>query len=98
MQTLRKARVADTTIASRLVVISEDGFLKGLGLESHRQTLSPLYSTTTLTELLGVSRERVMAWVKAGLIKPAATEHGGGTLISARSPRPKRSASCALAA
>ena len=75
-QMLRQARVLTRRRHTPLIVISEDRFLAELGLEAHRQTVSPQYSTTTLTELLGVSRERVVAWVKAGLIKPAATQLG----------------------
>jgi len=35
-----------------------------------------LFSTARLTELLGVSRERIRAWVKAGLVVPVAETHG----------------------
>src|SRR5581483_12290176 len=34
------------------------------------------YSVETLTEILDVSRERLRAWVLAGLIEPARVEHG----------------------
>jgi hypothetical protein len=38
-----------------------------LGLDDYRKGIC----TVSLTEALGLSRERIVAWVKAGLIEPA---------------------------
>jgi tetratricopeptide (TPR) repeat protein len=38
--------------------------------------LERTYSTTMLADVLEVSRDRITAWVKAGLLKPNYTEHG----------------------
>jgi len=75
-ETLRKARVMIKKGGARLKILPEEKFLAELGLESHRQLVSPQYTTQTLTELLGIARERIVAWVRAGLIKPASTENG----------------------
>jgi tetratricopeptide (TPR) repeat protein len=61
---------------SDLVVLSEERFLDGLGLESARENVHRLYPIAALTELLKVSRERIRAWVKAGLITPTQTNGG----------------------
>ncbi len=61
-------------LASSVRVMTEDDFLAALGLDhpgNHQ-----LHSISSITESLGVPRERIAAWVKAGLIKPAYTEHG----------------------
>ena len=74
--TLREARIATERNGSHLTILSEEQFLDGLGLEAERESVHRLYTLAALTELLKVSRERIRAWVKAGLITP--TETGGG--------------------
>jgi tetratricopeptide (TPR) repeat protein len=65
-----------------VAVIGERDLVQGLGLgqtcppDEQDQADKQLFTTARLTELLGVSRERVRSWVKAGLIVPAKTEHG----------------------
>jgi tetratricopeptide (TPR) repeat protein len=64
-----------------VIVIGERDLVTGLGLEKtcpkeQDQAEQQLFTTARLTELLGVSRERVRSWVKAGLIVPTKTEHG----------------------
>lgn len=77
----------DTRAKSGLPVLGEREFLAALGLnpttttaepetQDHPQTEPQLFSTARLTELLEVSRERIRAWVKKGLIEPVKTEHG----------------------
>ena len=73
---LRKTRIMQRREGARTVVVSEDGFLQALGLEQYRQSVHPLYTTATLCEVLGVAAERVRAWVKAGLLRPAETRDG----------------------
>ncbi len=75
-QPLSRARAGNPRRQSRVTVLPEEDFLSGLGLNSHLQSVHPLYSTSTLTEILEVSRERVRAWVQAGLIRPAKVDHG----------------------
>jgi tetratricopeptide (TPR) repeat protein len=63
-----------------LVVLSEKQFASAMGLDQQcpepTEEQQQLFSTARLTELLGVARERIRAWVKAGLIVPTKTEHG----------------------
>jgi Flp pilus assembly protein TadD len=62
--------------AAGVTLIGESQFVERLGLDQHAKNLHQLFSTATLTHLLDISRERIRAWVKAGLVKPASTEHG----------------------
>jgi tetratricopeptide (TPR) repeat protein len=73
---LRMARVMQRRGGRRITVLPEEQFLAGLGLESHREHVRRLYTTAMLTAVLDVSRESVRAWVRAGLISPAATVSG----------------------
>jgi tetratricopeptide (TPR) repeat protein len=60
----------------RTLVVSEERFLSVLGIEPEDRREPQLYTTATLGELLGISRERLRAWVNAGLIRPARHEQG----------------------
>lgn len=71
---LRRARLLQRRRNSSLVILSEDQFMGALGVGS--VNVHELFSLATLTETLQVSRERVRAWVRAGLVKPAKIEHG----------------------
>ena len=73
---LRQVRNLIRNERSRIRVISEEQFLSALGLESYRQNVQRLYTLSTVTQVLGVSRERVRAWVAAGLIRPSKIEYG----------------------
>src|SRR5687768_12788040 len=73
---LRKTRVMQRRESARIVVLSEDAFLQALGLDQYRPSVRPLYTTATLCEVLGVAPERLRAWVKAGLLRPAETHDG----------------------
>jgi tetratricopeptide (TPR) repeat protein len=69
----------DRRVDRGLAVLSEKQFVAALGLDAAacpEPEEQQLFSTARLTELLGVARERVRAWVKAGLIVPTKTEHG----------------------
>src|SRR5207248_4555527 len=70
---LRRLKVFQRRMKPWAIVLTEEQFLAGLGL-SQGERLRPRYTVSTLTELLGVSRERVRAWVKAGLIRPTRSE------------------------
>jgi tetratricopeptide (TPR) repeat protein len=74
--TLRKALVLTRRGQAALRVMAEEQFLAELGLSEQSQSIHQFHSTASLTEALGVTRERIVAWVKAGLIAPAYTEHG----------------------
>jgi tetratricopeptide (TPR) repeat protein len=74
--TLRKARVLKRKDEDQLRIMSEEQFLADLGLQEHSKSIHQFHSTGSLTEALGVSRELIVAWVSAGLIKPAYSEHG----------------------
>jgi tetratricopeptide (TPR) repeat protein len=73
---LRRTRIMQRRDGVTTLVVSEDAFLQALGLEQYRQSVHPLYTTATLCEVLGVAVERVRAWVKAGLLRPAETRDG----------------------
>jgi tetratricopeptide (TPR) repeat protein len=75
-EALRHLRVLAARENAKTPVISEEQFLRELGLGDHAEQVHPEYSTTTLTELLGVSVDTVRGWVKAGLLEPAWTSHG----------------------
>jgi tetratricopeptide (TPR) repeat protein len=75
-ETLRDARRLMSHERQRVRVLSEDEFLSALGLEHYRQNIQRLYTTSTLTELLGVPREKLRGWVAAGLLRPAKVEYG----------------------
>jgi DNA-binding transcriptional MerR regulator len=68
----------DRRVDRGLAVLSEKQFVAALGLDAPcpEPDEQQLFSTARLTELLGVARERVRAWVKAGLLVPTKTEHG----------------------
>ena len=42
-----------------------------LGLEDRREQARQQFSAVTLSELLGVTTNRIRAWVSTGLIKPS---------------------------
>ena len=71
---LRVLRAWGRTHAERhtATVLSEDQFLEVVGLQNR----SGLYTTAALTEVLGVPTATIRSWVRAGLIRPAAVEHG----------------------
>jgi DNA-binding transcriptional MerR regulator len=70
--------------AGELVVLTEPEFLARIGLDPSGAAAAPdgdgggpqRFTTAGLTELLGVSRERVRAWVRAGLLRPADDARG----------------------
>src|SRR5258705_1262488 len=68
----------DRRVDRGLAVLNEKQFVAALGLANarHESDEQQLFSTARLTELLGVARERVRAWIKAGLIVPTRAEHG----------------------
>ncbi|HTL29010.1 MAG TPA: tetratricopeptide repeat protein [Tepidisphaeraceae bacterium] len=73
---LRQARILKREGKARITVLQEEQFLDALGMEPQRQQVSPLLTTTTLCGLLDVSRQRIAAWVQAGLVQPVAEEDG----------------------
>lgn len=75
-EALRHLRVLIARENAKTPVVSEEQFLKEMGLGEHAEQVHPEYTTTTLTELLGVSVDTVRGWVKAGLLEPTWTSHG----------------------
>jgi DNA-binding transcriptional MerR regulator len=73
---LRRVRVLEREGQSRLTILTEQQFLENLGLNHQREQVSPLLTTSTLCELLGVSRQRIRAWVQAGLVRPFTVSNG----------------------
>jgi tetratricopeptide (TPR) repeat protein len=58
------------------MIVSEERFLNVLGIEPEDRRQPQLYTSVTLAQILGVSRARLQAWVKAGLIHPATHDQG----------------------
>lgn len=59
--------------AGELLILSEDDFFTRLGLMGQATDVRRLYNTGQLCRLLGVGRDQLRAWLRAGLIGPAAT-------------------------
>lgn len=59
-----------------LQILSEDAFLGKLGLHELREETCRRYSLAQLGSLLGLSRDRLRAWMRAGLIQPVETIEG----------------------
>jgi TolA-binding protein len=57
-------------------VLSEDELLVRLGLSSRSAEIRRLYSTAELANLLKVPRDRLRAWMGAGLIRAVECRHG----------------------
>src|SRR5262249_45963001 len=66
-----------------LTVLTEEEFFDRLGLASHTEGVRRLYTGAELAQLLRISRERLRAWIQAGLIQPA-KEDGGGAYFDFR--------------
>ena len=73
---LREARVCKRREGYQFRILSEKLFLEGLGLRERAETIHRLYTTATMTELMGVSRDQIRSWVRAGLIEPATVVGG----------------------
>ena len=73
---LRELRVRPQEFNSKMMVLSEEQFLAELGLEAERQQLSPLLTTSSLCDMLNISRQRLTAWIQAELIRPVRKENG----------------------
>jgi len=61
---------------TRIEVVGEEAFLERLGLSELRQDACRRYSLAQLTRLVGLSRDRLRGWIRAGLIEPVETVHG----------------------
>jgi tetratricopeptide (TPR) repeat protein len=59
-----------------IAIISEEEFLSKLNLQDRTEGVHRLYTLAQLTNLLNVPRNRVRAWMHAGLIEPVETMHG----------------------
>jgi tetratricopeptide (TPR) repeat protein len=57
-------------------VLSEEDLLVRLGLESRYAEIRRLHSTAELSQLLEVPRDRLRAWMNAGLVEPVENQHG----------------------
>lgn len=54
-----------------LELLSEDEFLRRLGLASESAPLARLYTSAQLARILDVPTRRLAAWVRTGLVRPA---------------------------
>ncbi|MDH3718333.1 MAG: MerR family transcriptional regulator, partial [Planctomycetota bacterium] len=56
-------------------IVSEEAFLSKLHLLEDEQKIRRRYTIVQLTRILGVSRDRIRAWMRSGLIEPVETVH-----------------------
>jgi tetratricopeptide (TPR) repeat protein len=56
-------------------IVSEEEFLRRLGLAHLGEEVQRLYTVAQLGRLLGISRDRIRLWMRIGFIKPARTAH-----------------------
>lgn len=59
-----------------IVILPEEEFLHQLGLEERSNGVHRLYTTAQLCRILEVPRDRIRAWMRAGLVQPTETLHG----------------------
>lgn len=73
---LREFIIRKTRQRHQVTIVSERLFLEGLGLTDLAESTRRIYTVATMTELLGVTRNQIKAWVRAGLIEPERVENG----------------------
>jgi tetratricopeptide (TPR) repeat protein len=56
-------------------ILNEDAFLRRLQLVDNHEQVHRRYTIVQLSRILGVPRDRIRAWMRAGLIEPAETVH-----------------------
>lgn len=71
---LQKARLLQRKGWS-ITILSEEGLLERLGLESQSEGVRGRYSMAQLARLLEVPRDRIRIWLRAGLVEPVETVH-----------------------
>jgi tetratricopeptide (TPR) repeat protein len=54
-------------------LINEDAFLRRLGLVEHEAGVHRRYTIVQLSRILGVPRDRIRAWMRAGFVEPVET-------------------------
>jgi tetratricopeptide (TPR) repeat protein len=57
-------------------VLPEEEFLSRLGLDARSDEIRRLHSTAELTRLLQIPRDRLRAWLEAGLVQAVEINHG----------------------
>jgi cytochrome c-type biogenesis protein CcmH/NrfG len=57
-------------------ILQEQEFLSRLGLDSTAESIHRRYTMAQLTDLLGVTRDRLRSWMNAGLIRQVETASG----------------------
>ena len=72
---LRRARLLQRR-GCPIMILTEEGLLQRLGLESQSEDVHGRYSTAELSRILQVPRDRLRAWMRAGLIQPVETVEG----------------------
>lgn len=56
-------------------IVNEEAFLSQLGLVNHESQVHRRYTIVQLSRILGVPRDRIRAWMRAGFIEPVETVH-----------------------
>lgn len=70
----RARRLIDA--GSDLQILSEEAFLKRVGLDGGSQAIHRRYTIVQLARILKLPGQRVRSWIRQGLIKPAETANG----------------------
>src|SRR5688572_12802687 len=73
---LREARVRKRRDGYRFTVLSERLFLEGIGRPDDAESTHRLYTISTITDLLGVTRNQIRAWARGGHIEPLHVDGG----------------------
>ena len=73
---LREARVRKRREGYRFTVLAERLFLEGIGRPDDAASTHRLYTISTITDLLGVTRNQIRAWARGGLIEPVHVDGG----------------------
>ncbi len=71
---LRAARKLQS-LGYAIEILSEDAFFERLQLQEDPPQVRRRYTMVQLSRILGVSRQRIRAWLRAGLIEPVETVH-----------------------
>jgi tetratricopeptide (TPR) repeat protein len=74
--TARLAQARRLQASGRLAILSEEQFFSRLGLAAEAEDVRRLHSLPQLCQTLGVSGDRLRAWVRAGWIVPIQTVDG----------------------
>lgn len=74
--TAKLARARKLQATGRITILSEEDFFHRLGVAEQTEDVHRLYSMVQLCRAIGVGRDRLRSWVKAGLLGPVKSIQG----------------------